>query len=118
MGDLSKNFSRFEIACKCGCGFDTIDAGTILIAQEIRDFLGIPLTPSSGARCHQHNIDVFGSPKSQHLLGRAIDIPVPNPEIVYEWLSVMYSGRYGFFRYKKFIHIDTRSGPPARGEIS
>ena len=25
MGDLTKNISRYEIACKCGCGFDTID---------------------------------------------------------------------------------------------
>lgn len=25
MGDLTKNFNRFEFACKCGCGFDDIE---------------------------------------------------------------------------------------------
>ena len=117
MGDLSRNFSRSEIACRCGCGLDTIDAGVIRIAQEIRDFIGVPLTPSSGARCKLHNFSIGGSPLSQHIACRAIDIPVLYPEIVYEWLCKHYPDQCGFGLYKHFIHVDTRSGAPSRWEI-
>jgi len=37
MGDLSKNISRSEIECKCGCGTDTIDAETIKAVQDTCD---------------------------------------------------------------------------------
>ena len=36
MGDLTKNFSRSEFACKCGCGFDDID----LVLQSVILLLG------------------------------------------------------------------------------
>lgn len=42
MGDLSKNFSRSELACKCGCGFglgrNDLHIDLIAMLQRIRDF--------------------------------------------------------------------------------
>ncbi|MEE9459621.1 MAG: D-Ala-D-Ala carboxypeptidase family metallohydrolase [Candidatus Bathyarchaeia archaeon] len=115
MGDISKHFSRREMLCQCNsCGFDTIDAETLRIAEEVREFVGHPITPSSAARCAVHNSDVGGKSSSLHLSGRAIDLPVRDPKAVYEFLCEKYPGQYGFGLYEKFVHLDTRSGKMAR----
>ena len=44
MGDLSANFNRAEFACKCGCGFDTVDAKLIDYVQQIREYFAVPIT--------------------------------------------------------------------------
>ena len=43
MGDLTKNFNRFEFACKCGCGFDDIDLKVVQALQKLRDKLDKPI---------------------------------------------------------------------------
>jgi hypothetical protein len=55
MGDLSKNFSSTETACKCGCGFKYPAPALIRTLQAIRDWLGKPVTIVSGCRCTEHN---------------------------------------------------------------
>jgi len=114
MGDLSKDFSRYEFACKCGCGFDTVDAETLKVVQDARDFVGESITPSSGARCINHNRKIGSSDTSQHVVGRAVDLPVSDPKALYDYLCKKYYGIYGFGVYKTFVHIDTRSGHSAR----
>ncbi|MGW8177419.1 MAG: D-Ala-D-Ala carboxypeptidase family metallohydrolase [bacterium] len=116
MGDLSKHFSRHEMACKCGCGFDSIDVQTLLLAEEVREYVGMPIIPTSVCRCEQHNREVGGEEYSYHMQARAMDLPVPNPLGVFVWLSEKYGGRYGFGCYmrKGFVHIDTRTHGPAR----
>lgn len=116
MGDLGKDFSRHEFACKCGCGFNTVDAELITVLQDIRDHFGKPITINSGCRCESYNKKVGGSPGSQHKLGRAADIDVKDmpPESVQHYLEGKYSGLYGIGRYNTFTHIDTRSGVSAR----
>jgi len=47
---ISKYFTDDEIACKCGCGFKSIDAETLAIADLSRDFVGESITTSSGSR--------------------------------------------------------------------
>lgn len=118
MGDLSKHFSRYEMACKCGCGFDTVDYETLLVAEMVREFVGEPISPSSAARCISHNQAVGGGTNSQHLKGRAIDLPVSEPKKVFEFLCKKFPGRYGIGVYRTFVHIDTRSGEPRRWGIS
>jgi len=109
MGDLSKHFSREEVECKCGCGFDSIDVETLKIMEEVREYVKHPITPSSGARCSEHNKKVGGLINSQHLKTRACDLPVDVPSKVYEWLNNKYPNKYGFGLYKAFVHIDTRA---------
>ena len=124
MGDLSKYFSRHEIACKCGCGLDSMDAETMVVADVCRDFVGYPITPSSGCRCYKYNRIPFskGGPgsndKSQHPRCRAIDIPVNDPKALYDYLCAKYPGKYGFGLYETFVHIDTRTNGGARWESS
>ena len=114
MTKLSTYFTRAEMACKCGCGFDTMDYETLKLADECRWFVGHPITPSSAARCANHNANIGGAKDSQHVLSRAIDLPVNDPKALYNYLCEKYPDRYGFGLYKTFVHIDTRTNGPAR----
>ncbi len=114
MGKISKHFSRTEMACGCGCGLDSMDAETLLIADEVRDYVGAPITPSSAARCYEYNRHIGSEDTSQHPKCRAMDLPVLDPVDVYNWLCKKYPGKYGFGVYQTFIHIDTRTNGPAR----
>lgn len=111
MGDLSKHFSRHEFACKCGCGFATVDYELLVILEKLREHLQQPITIVSGCRCSAHNAAVGGARDSQHMKGRAADIQVAlSPELVHGHLATIYRGRYGLGKYPTFTHIDTRSG--------
>lgn len=112
---ISKNFARFEFACHCNCGADTIDAGLIKVLQEIRDHFGKPVTVTSGVRCIRHNARVGGVSNSQHLNGRAADIIVSDvdPEDVASWVNTVYPNSLGIGDYSTFTHIDS-GNPKAR----
>ena len=139
MGRISKWFNRSEIECKCGCGMDSMDIETLWIADEIRDYVGKSIIPSSGCRCIQHNraiaiksvlqdkrfvftekvkliIGITNGSKdgSQHVKARAMDLPVNNPKDVYTWLCKKYPGKFGFGLYETFVHIDTATGDKRR----
>ncbi len=120
MGNLTKNLSRHEFACKCGCGFDTVDTATLKLIQDVCDHFECSVAISSGCRCEAHNITSGGVKSSQHLRGRAADCvfmldgnPIDPTEIHY-YLVSEYDREYGFGLYSSFNHIDTRSGKPAR----
>lgn len=111
MGDLTKHFSRVEFECKCGrCDTDTVDAELMLVLEQLRMALKRQITVNSGIRCSEHNHDISGSPKSQHLLGKAADIVVASssPTEVYNYLDMLYPSKYGIGKYKTFVHIDVR----------
>lgn len=111
---ISRHFTREEVACKCGCGFDSMDVETLRVADEARDFEGAAITPSSGCRCAAHNKAEGGSEKSYHPQARAMDLPSRNPKALYDHLCAKYPGKYGFGLYKTFVHVDTRTNGPAR----
>ena len=110
------NFSRKEFACKCGCGFDTIDYELLEVLKDIRIYYGVPVLINSGCRCVSHNHSVGGSPHSQHVLGRACDFVVKgiDADEVADYLESKYQGKFGIGRYNGRTHIDTRSNGPAR----
>jgi uncharacterized protein YcbK (DUF882 family) len=78
MGDLTKNFSRKEFACRCGCGFDSIKLDLVEMLQAARKLAGIAFRITSGCRCERHNMNEGGSDTSSHLKGWAADIMVPS----------------------------------------
>lgn len=116
MGDLSKNFSRHEFACRCGCGFDTVDTKTLEVLQDLRDYFNVSVTPTSGCRCDAYNRKVGGASKSKHKEGRATDFQMAlvRPKEAADYLEKKYPGKYGIGRYSTFTHVDTRSGGAAR----
>jgi len=109
MGDLTKNFSRSEFACRCGCGFDTIDYEVLRRLQALRQIYAAPITITSACRCAKHNKVVGGKSSSQHLKGRAIDFVVKgvSPFEVYDALNNYWEGGLG--KYDTFTHIDSRN---------
>ena len=111
-GQLSQHFMRHEFACKCGCGFDTVDAELIYCLEFIRD--GLPdsiIRINSGCRCKEYNAKIGGSPKSQHVLGKAADFVVKNyhADEVANFIELYWPDRYGVGRYHGRTHLDVRS---------
>ncbi len=91
-----------------------MDIETLRIADDARDFVGHPITPSSAARCYEYNRSVGSNDQSQHPRCRAMDLPTHKAKELYEYLCAQYPNKYGFGLYKTFVHIDTRSGAAAR----
>lgn len=128
MGDLTKNISRHELACHCGCGLDSMDCETVCVVQDLCDFFTImkgkkvTLIITSAARCFEYNRKPVseGGPgsndNSQHPRCRAMDIKIVDvsPDEVYDYLIAKYPNKYGFGKYATFIHVDTRTNGPAR----
>lgn len=110
MGDISKYFSRKEFACKCGCGFATIDVELIEVLQTLRYKFNQPVTITSACRCDEHNKKVGGSYGSKHKQGIAADIVVEQVSAsdVYRYLDSAYPDRFGLGKYDEFTHIDVR----------
>jgi len=106
----SKYFKRAEFACKCGCGFDTIDYGLVKVLEQVREYFGKPVTINSACRCKTYNKSIGSTDASQHVLGRASDISVKDtpPSAVADYAESLNVGGLG--RYATFTHIDTRNG--------
>jgi uncharacterized protein YcbK (DUF882 family) len=107
---LSANFERSEFACRCGCGFATVDVELLRILERVRARFG-PVEINSGCRCEAYNEEIGGAKGSKHKQGIAADIVVKDthPEMVYNFLeSIMDGGGLG--RYKTFTHVDVREG--------
>jgi uncharacterized protein YcbK (DUF882 family) len=73
---LSKNLTRKEIACKCGCGFDIVDYKLVETFQAIRDYIDKPIHINSGCRCPERNEEAGGAKESAHMEGMALDMYV------------------------------------------
>jgi len=75
MGDLSPHFSRWEFDCShCGALVGP-DRELMSVLENLRNQLGRELVIVSGYRCPEYNARVGGIRSSQHLHGRAADIP-------------------------------------------
>lgn len=108
---ISEHFKREEFACRCGCGFDVVDVELLSLAEDLRFTFDAFVTLNSACRCAAHNRAVGGSPKSQHLMGKAGDFVVAGyaPEKVYKYLDQRYPNKFGFGLYKTFVHADVRA---------
>ena len=110
MGDLSKDFSRHEFACKDKCGLSTVDVELLPVLQDLRDFFDTGVFVTSGCRCLRYNTAIRGAKRSKHMEGRAADVQVTKvtPRAVADYLDSKYPDKFGLGRYKTFTHIDTR----------
>lgn len=108
---LSANFYRDEFECKCGCGFDTVDAELVQVLQDVRDEFDESILITSGCRCPKHNAKEGGATTSMHLTGKAADFVVKgiHADLVADYLESLYPDRYGIGRYSGRCHIDVRA---------
>lgn len=116
MGDITANFSWSEFECinrltdKRGVpvAFQGVPPGGLVAVypldwrtgrgldlarecQRIRDVIGVSLDPSSVYRPDAYNAAVAGSAsKSQHIDGRAADVPLPTSKTWNEYVAAVY----------------------------
>lgn len=76
MGDISKNFSKSEFACKC-CNKVNIDSTLISMLERLRSEMNAgAIIVTSGYRCPSHSVAVGGTATDAHTRGIAADIRV------------------------------------------
>ncbi len=128
MGDLTKRLSRWEFACKCGCGFDTVDIELVQALEKCADFFDtkrdncvVKIYITSGNRCESHNrsASVAGAANSQHIHARAADFKLKrvlpgseeyiDADAVADYLELKYPNKYGVGRYQGRTHVDIRA---------
>tara|TARA_R110000824_G_scaffold269931_3_gene458398 strand:- start:1408 stop:1794 length:387 start_codon:yes stop_codon:yes gene_type:complete len=124
---LTKNFSKSEFECKCGCEMPkkVLDNVKILAEQlqAIRTISEQPIQINSAYRCVKKNKAIGGVSNSQHILGKAADIVIKEhtAEETYELLDeLMHYNTIlqgGLGKYNSFTHYDIR-GKEARWDFT
>ena len=120
---LTKNFHLDEFRSKDGAEFPEDVLVNVkffaTVMQVIRDYLGKPITITSGYRSPQHNAKIKGAKNSTHLKGIAADFKVKGMSpavVVYEIEEMIDKGlipQGGLKAYSSWIHYDIR-GTKAR----
>lgn len=101
------NFLPAELACN-GTGELKAWSETLDLLEFIRGELGGPLIVNSFYRSLKHNSKVGGSPRSQHLLGRAADLRATRWGVYkIKELALKFNVR-GIGLYDTFVHVDMR----------
>ena len=112
---MTAHFTEKELACPC-CKRCNMDTYLLEVLETIRGECGFPLKVNSGFRCEVHNREVGGGIKSQHLLGKAVDIDTSrlSAEMKYKLAeAALVFGIRGFGVYDRFFHLDVRDGEPS-----
>jgi uncharacterized protein YcbK (DUF882 family) len=123
---LTKNLSRHEFACQCGCGFDAADIMLVTLLQEACDHFKeeygaskASITITSGNRCAVHNAGEGGAARSKHIFGIAADhrikvvvdgehVTIPAEDLA-EYYHSRYSDSLGIGMYPNGrVHLDVR----------
>ena len=103
------NFQIKEFACHDGTDEILIDGDLVQRLQNCRDKFGVTII-NSAYRTPEWNKEVGGSPKSQHLLGKASDTVCKGATPLEVAMYAEALGMGGIGLYKTFTHIDTRDG--------
>ena len=119
MGDLTRNFSHGEVACKCDghCkGAAKLSPALMRRLQQMRDAIGGPIRITSGVRCRKHP-ESRKRPTSSHVpnelgdgegrCGHAVDIAAVGSGRRFRLLAAAIAA--GFTRIgigKSFLHLD------------
>lgn len=115
---LSDNFLLAEFNSKDGSEAPAKVVKNLKILSEqleaLREYLGKPITVTSGYRSPQHNLKIGGALKSYHVLGMAADIRVKGiePKKVAEAIEFLIKENQmlqgGIGVYKTWVHYDFR----------
>jgi zinc D-Ala-D-Ala carboxypeptidase len=112
-GALSAHFKAAEFACRCGgkysaCRRIWVTRAQLRALETYRAKAG-PVSIVSGCRCPTHNKTVGGASASQHMAGKAADVPgaltVASVKALRVFSGIGYKGSTG-----RVVHVDTRPG--------
>lgn len=112
---VTKNFSRYEFDCPCGCGTQMVDPELAEKLQRIRDVVGKKIKITSGYRCLKRNQDAGGGTNSRHRYGMAADWRLEDRSLNPVALGILAVeagfGGVGIYWYGNyaFVHADTRN---------
>lgn len=110
---ITKNFTRAEFQCPCGCTAQMVDEMLAQKLQIIRTIYNVPLKITSGYRCVKHNAAVGGAKSSKHLYGIAADVKDPTGKLNPVALGILANHTFGgvgiyWYGTAAFIHVDLR----------
>lgn len=124
---MTTNFNLLEFASKDGADFpQEIVKNLYELAKNlevIREFYDKPIKVNSGYRSPEHNKNIKGAPKSQHVQGKAADLVIEGvtPAELAKGIEVLIdNGKIsegGIGIYNSFTHYDIR-GTKARWNLS
>ena len=106
-------FSEKPWACKCGCGFASIDPHFEQMLNVARFHANTAFYMTSVCRCPSHNLKEGGKATSDHLTGEGGDIVAISSHKRYKILRGLR--RAGFVRIgigKTFIHAGSNKSNP------
>jgi len=131
MGDLSKDFSSAEFACKCGkCGLPkSVHPALVAGLQKMRDQTGRKMTVNSGARCVEHNRAVGGVAHSEHIVTpedpvcKAADVEIDGMTSeeafkIAEAIPEFENAGVGAYDPERIVHVDIRDHKARWGRIN
>lgn len=109
-----------ELACKDGTPYpiEFIKDGRVIelvvLFERIRAIWNKPININSAYRTASYNKKAKGSPNSQHLLGKALDLSPLFDISIDEFYNTVKSnvtkfGIRGLGKYPTFIHVDIRN---------
>ena len=115
---LTENFSKEEFDSKDGAEMpcDVLENISKLATQLqiLRDYTNLPININSGYRSVEHNRDIGGTSKSQHILGKAADIVIKGmtPDETRALIEFLIDNEIlnikGLGSYDTFTHLDIR----------
>lgn len=101
---MTAHFKNEEFKCP-HCGKARVNPNLPAALERLRSRIGKPIPILSGYRCPEHNAEVGGAPRSQHLYGRAADIP---PRLATPSQAIA-SGFHGLGISRGWVvHVDVR----------
>ena len=110
---LSPHFTRAEFKCRCRrpeCDAKPVDRTFLAKLELLRIEWGGALVPTSGQRCPFYNVRVGGSPRSQHMLGKAADFWLPAADVPTFVALAEKLAFGGIGKGLHLVHIDGRQG--------
>ena len=101
-------FSDDELMCKCGCGLQGVNKGTLERLNLARYLAAVPFKITSSIRCRVHNLSVSTvGLNSPHVRGFAVDISTLHslPRFII-LVSLLLAGFTRIGIGSNFIHAD------------
>lgn len=108
-----KHFTESELECRCGCGSLLVDTELLKLLEQMRTITAKPIRLVSCCRCEQHNAEVGGKKRSEHLTGQAADLSTPTS--AHKWTYARLAFQLGVSRIgigESFIHLGVSSTLP------